>query len=107
MINVGKLHQELVQAGIPIDGVVDETPPRIDFRPEATDEQRQQVQAILEAHVPEDYQDKRQQAYLARGVTPEAMIEALWQRVVEGRPEASEALQLIRDSIQAEFPKED
>lgn len=104
MINVGKLHQELVQAGIPIDGVVDATPPYIDFRPEATDEQRQQAQAILDAHVPEDYRDRRQQAYIERGVTVEAMVIALWERVVEGRPEASDALQSIRETIKAEFP---
>lgn len=104
MINVTKLHQELVQAGIPIDGVADETPPRIDFRPEATEKQRQQAQTILEAHVPEDYRDRREKAYVERGVTVEAMVIALWERVVEGRPEASEALQAIREGVKAEFP---
>lgn len=105
MINTNKLHQELVQAGIPIDGVADTIPPRIDFQAEATAAQQQQALTILAAHIPEDYVDKRQQAYIERGVTAEALIAALWERVVEGRPEAAEALQTIRESIKAQFPK--
>ncbi len=105
MINATKLHQELVKAGIPIDGVGDTVPPRIDFRPEATEVQQEQALAILAAHVPEDYLDKRQAAYVQEGVTIKAMVVAVWERVVEGRPEASDALQAIRERIKAQFPK--
>jgi hypothetical protein len=105
MINATKLHQELVEAGIPIDGVVATEPPRIDFRPEVTEAQQAVALAILAAHVPEDYQDKREAAYVAQGVTVEAMIAALWERVVEDRPEASESLQAIRENIKKQFPE--
>jgi len=103
-INVTKLHRELVEAGIPIEGVAATEPPRIDFLVEATDEQRVLAEEILEAHVPKDDREKRQQAYLEAGVTPEAMIAALWERMVEGRSEASEALQAIREAVQQQFP---
>jgi hypothetical protein len=51
-VNVEKLHGELVAAGIPIHGCSDTTPPRIDFKPEATQAQRDQGAAILAAHDP-------------------------------------------------------
>lgn len=105
MINVTKLHQELIEAGIPIDGVAATEPPHIDFRPEATNAQREAAETLLAAHVPEDYQDKREAAYQEQGITVEAMIVALWERVVENSPAASEALQAIREEIKAEFPE--
>jgi hypothetical protein len=52
-INVAKLHQELVSAGIPIDGVSSNG--RIDFQITATEAQRARAQAILLAHDPVDY----------------------------------------------------
>ena len=106
MINVGKLHRELVEAGIPIDGVSDMEPPRIDFRPEATAAQKKQAAAILKAHVPEDNQDRREQAYQAQGISAEAMIMALWEQVIEGNPKKAQTLQKMRLAIQDEFPPE-
>lgn len=103
-INVRKLHHELVEAGIPIEGVAATEPPRIDFSPEATKQQRALANEILAIHVPEDFQDKRQQAYLEADVTVEAMVTAMWERVVEGRSEATDALQAIREAVQRQFP---
>ena len=53
IINVSKLHKELVAAGIPIDGV--DSDGNISFQPTATDQQRIQAQAILAAHDPTDF----------------------------------------------------
>lgn len=105
LINATKLHNELVAAGIPIEGVAATEPPRIDFRPEATPAQQRQAQEILAAHVPEDHRDKREQAYRESGVTVEAMIVALWERVVEGRVEMTEELQQVREDVKRRFPK--
>lgn len=56
MINKTKLDKELKAAGIPIHGVGEsEKVIRIDFKPEATQTQRDQAQAILAAHDPIDY----------------------------------------------------
>lgn len=52
MINVAKLHAELVAAAIPVQGVSSEG--RIDFLPEATEAQRQQAAVIVAAHDPTD-----------------------------------------------------
>jgi len=50
MINVTRLHQSLVDAGVPIDGVSSNG--RIDFRPEATTTQKALAAQILAAHDP-------------------------------------------------------
>lgn len=104
MINPTKLHHELVKAGIPIEGVAATEPPRIDFRAEATDEQRILAEQIVAAHVPEDDRERRQQAYLEAGVTLETMVAALWEQVVEGRSDAADALQVMREGVQQQFP---
>ena len=103
-INTQKLHRELEAAGIPIDGVASDG--RINFRSEVTDEQRQRALAIQQAHVPEDYLDKRRAAYLEQGITVENLVLALWERMVEGKPEASENLQALREAIHQQFPEE-
>lgn len=103
-INVTKLHRELVEAGIPLEGVAATEPPRIDFLAATTEEQRALAEEILAVHVPENDQDKRQQAYLEAGVTVEAMVAALWERVVEERSDTSEALQMVRVAVQQQFP---
>jgi hypothetical protein len=50
-INTVKLHQELTRAGIPIEGCAEDG--RIDFLPEATQEQRGLAAQILAAHNPD------------------------------------------------------
>lgn len=37
--------------------------------------------------------------------TTDALVVALWERIVEGRPEASEAIQKQREAIKAKYPK--
>lgn len=49
--------------------------------------------------------EKRQYEYDQRGSTFDEMIVALWERVVEGRPEASDAIQLIRKKVKEDYPK--
>lgn len=51
------------------------------------------------------YVSKRERAYEDRGCTTHALICALWERVVEGRPEESDAIQIIRESVKEDFPK--
>lgn len=52
MINISKLHKELEQAGIPIHGVSSDG--RIDFKPEATQAQRDQAKQIVSNHDPRE-----------------------------------------------------
>lgn len=54
---------------------------------------------------PPTYAELRRAEYDRRGVTAEAMIVALWERIVEGRPAASDALQAARTAVKAAYPK--
>jgi hypothetical protein len=60
-INPTKLHAELEQAGIPIEGVSSDG--QIDFSPTATAEQKMQAAVILAKHDPIDYEAKRWEEY--------------------------------------------
>jgi hypothetical protein len=102
-INAKKLHRELIDAGVPIEGVSATEPPRIDFLPEATEENRELANRILAAHVPDDPLERRHQAYVEAGVTLEAMVEALWEYVVESRSASADSLQTIRQSINERY----
>ena len=53
----------------------------------------------------EKYKIDRNIKYIDRGVTDQSRLEALWERIVEGRPELSEEIQLIRVSVKSEIPK--
>jgi hypothetical protein len=59
----------------------------------------------LHAQVAPSYRELRQAAYNERGATLDALIVALFEMTVEGRPEAAEHIQAIREQIKAEFPK--
>lgn len=50
-------------------------------------------------------EQQRQQAYLDAGITHDVMIEALWEQLVEGRPEKANQLQAKRAEVKARFPK--
>ncbi|MCX7804800.1 MAG: hypothetical protein N3A38_06370 [Planctomycetota bacterium] len=49
--------------------------------------------------------DRRKAEYEARGATIEALTVALWELVVEKRPEAAEAIQEVRADVKAEIAK--
>lgn len=51
------------------------------------------------------YQRDRKIEYDKRGCTIEAMNVAIWERLVENRPESSDALQIIREDVKREIPK--
>ena len=52
-----------------------------------------------------DYAFKRQAEYLKEGITSEALIVALWEQIVENRPEAAQTLQAKRTAVKAKHPK--
>jgi hypothetical protein len=62
--------------------------------------------AVIEAErAATEYERSRKDAYLAEGITTEILIVALWERAVEGRPEAADAIQVKRESIKPQYPK--
>jgi len=52
-----------------------------------------------------DYAELRRRAYDAAGVTIGAISVAMWEDVIESRPDMAEALQAIREAIKAQYPK--
>lgn len=55
--------------------------------------------------IPTQYSRDREAAYLAEGFTPEALAVALWERDIEGRPDAADAMEVIRQEIKTRIPK--
>lgn len=104
LISARRLDAALRAAGIPIDGCASDG--RIDFRAEATDEQRRAATAIRAAQPEHDPDAPPTYAELrAREYPPvEALVVALWERDVEGRPEAAAKLQEQREAIKRKYP---
>ncbi|MCA0457140.1 MAG: hypothetical protein LCI00_24425 [Chloroflexi bacterium] len=107
-VNLIRLQRELEQAGLPIVGLstADGTKAtvRFDFSPDVTDEQRVQAANILKVHAPITAEDKRREAYAQKGITDTTMILALWEQIVEGKPEKVQAIQVMKQQIDNEFP---
>jgi len=75
---------------------------RIDFAPNAPPQAKSIDAAVLAAHspLPAPVQQPRL-TYQAAGLTDAELLEALWQQVVEGRPQAALDLQARRKAIDA------
>lgn len=50
-------------------------------------------------------QERRQEEYVKQGAKIEDMVVALWEKLVEGRPESADAIQAIRDKVKLDLPK--
>lgn len=104
LISARRLDAALRAAGIPIDGCASDG--RIDFRAEATDEQRQAA-ALIRAAQPEHNPDAppTYAELRAREYPPiDECVVALLERE-EGRPEALAALMLEREAVKRKYPK--
>ena len=55
--------------------------------------------------IQQDYIIARNEEYARRGVTRDAIMEAQWEKDMEGRPEKADALQVIRLEVKALIPK--
>lgn len=51
------------------------------------------------------YVDQRRQAYAEIGATMEALTVALWEQIIEDRPDSAIALQVLRQQVKTQFPK--
>ena len=49
--------------------------------------------------------DLRKSEYDKQGASTDALVVALWEKIVEDRPEAADALQAIRDQVKLDIPK--
>lgn len=100
--DVTKLHAALRAASLPVASVSGSATGRIDWLEGPTDEQRAQAEAIKAAHDPSpSYAERRAAEY----PSADALVVALWEHIVEGRPAGSEALQKLRAEVKARHPK--
>lgn len=51
------------------------------------------------------YIELRAKEYLAKGLTTDKLIVALWEAVIEGRFESAQELQRLREAVKAKYPK--
>ena len=56
-------------------------------------------------HYP-DLAERRQAEYVKQGASTDALVVALWEQIVEDRPESADALQAIRAQVKLDIPKE-
>ena len=73
------------------------------IEPQFTTEEQAAKEAEAEAAVA--WIGEREAEYNKEGCTEKALIVALWERIVEGRPEASNALEIKRQAVKAMIPK--
>jgi len=52
-----------------------------------------------------DCQELREKLYLEKGITPDKMLIALWEKVIEGRSETADSIQIQRVEIKNKIPK--
>ncbi len=83
MIDVPKLTRELEQAGIPIDGCSSNG--RIDFKPEATQQQRDQAAAILAAHDPNTLLPENQAVVDDMAAAKTGSVQTILTQIAAGR----------------------
>lgn len=50
--------------------------------------------------------ERRQAEYVKQGASTDALVVALWEQIVEDRPESADALQAIREQVKLDIPKE-
>ena len=66
---------------------------------------KEQIQTLNEAKLRAKYSENRAKEYEKQGLTADKMIIALWEKVVENRPESADTIQAKRTEIKAKYPK--
>jgi len=101
-INMQKLHEELQDAGIPIEGVRGDG--TIDFVKGAKKKDRERAQEILEKHDPVDVSAEKRDAY--RGAySHDEFMEAYFELHHEDKPEKMMKIQAKRVLVKNKYVK--
>lgn len=102
-VNPQKLHKELQVAGLPVSGVRSDG--FVCFETSLSEEEFQLAALLIEQHDPTPcIADQRLEKYLEEGLTDHELIVALWEHVIENRPEAAAELQAVRQTIKQALP---
>lgn len=75
----------------------------LDESPEPT---KEEIEKLWKKYlIEEEYKTHRQQLYTSTGATPDQMIIALWESIVEGKADSLTQLQLKRAEVKSAIPK--
>jgi len=93
-----KLHESLIAVGLPVVGVA--STGRIDYSRELTKSEQDKVKSLIASFDPApSAEEARLKAYQERGITSEKLAWALWEHIINSKPEPYLALQKIMDDV--------
>ena len=97
-LNTYKLHQELLGAGLDINGVSSDG--EISWVKNPTEAQELTASNIISAHDPApDQKSLLRDEYSKVGVNTKEMIFALWKKIMQNDPADADALQTLIDQV--------
>jgi hypothetical protein len=98
VVNPGKLHQELLDAGLPAISVSSDG--RVDYSRELTQSEQTEAAAVIAAHSSAlTTEEARIEAYLNSGISIQSMVFALWNKVMNLDATAADAIQINMEKI--------
>lgn len=103
-INVGKLTHELLTAGIPVHGCASDG--RIDFKDEATAEQKARAETIKANHTPMWWIEERRKAYPPIGDQLDYLYKALKEFKAQNTWDGIDEWIGKIDAVKAKYPKD-
>ncbi len=98
VVNPGKLHQELLDAGLPAISVSSDG--RVDYSRELTQSEQSAAAAVIAAHSSAlTTEEARIEAYLNSGISLQSMVFALWNKVMNSDGTAADQIQAAMAKI--------
>lgn len=99
-INPTKLHQELLDAGLPVVCVSSDG--RIDYSRSLTSTEESTAESVIAAHDPaQTTEEARIEAYFASGISLQDLVFALWAKVMQEDSTAADEIQSAMEAINA------
>ena len=98
VVNPVKLHQELLNAGLPAVSVSSDG--RVDYSRDLTQTEETTAAAVIAAHSSAlSTEETRIEAYLNSGISIQSMVFALWNKVMNSDTTAADRIQVLMDEI--------
>ncbi len=98
VVNPGKLHQELLNAGLPATSVSSDG--RVDYSRELTQSEQTEAAAVIAAHSSAlTTEEVRIEAYLNSGISLQSMVFALWNKIMNSDTTAADQIQAVMNEI--------
>ncbi len=97
-VNPNKLHQELLDACLPVVSVSSDG--RVDYSRDLTKTEQTTAAGVIAAHSSAlTTEEARIQAYFENGITIQGMLFALWNKVMNSDSTAADEIQAVMNAI--------